>query len=123
VRRSLGMATAAAAAVLGPAGVWLAGLPAWAWGLWIGEALGLGLFIWIRRTVREAFQAEASRPAKKTLGWHSTLRLILTTVVLIAVMKTPGVNLWGVVLGYTLVQVPALLWQARELSRFQRGVS
>lgn len=111
------------AAAAGPAGVYAWGGHAWALGLWIGEALGLGIFIWIRRTVRLAFAAaDPGRPVKKTLLWHSGLRTAVAAAVLIVVIQIPAIQIWGVVLGYTVVQIPALIWQVRMESRRKRGV-
>jgi hypothetical protein len=111
-----------AASVFGPAAVWAAGQPAWAWGLWIGAGLGLAAFFWIRLIVRRAFRRDAAQPATKTLLWHSALRLGLVAGVLFLVIKTPAIQIWGAVLGYTLVQIPAMLWEARTFSRRARGV-
>lgn len=106
-----------AAGAVFPAGAWLAGFPAWALGLWIGEALGLGLFFWIRRSVCLAFEPNASRPARKKLLWHSGLRLGVVAATLFCVIKIPALSLGAVIVGYTLVQIPAMLLEIRGLSR------
>jgi len=106
----------------GPACVYAAGNSAWALGLWIGQALGLGVFIWIRAAVRQAFAADAVRPPLRRLLWHGGLRVGVTAAVLIGVIQTPAIEIWAVILGYTLVQFPALWWQARTLPRNVRGV-
>jgi hypothetical protein len=105
-----------------PAIVWAAGGHDWALGLWVGGALGWGSFLWIRATVHRAFRADAGPPALKTVLWHSSLRLGITAAVLIAVIRFRAGAVWGVVLGYTLMQIPAVLRETQGRSCRHRGV-
>jgi hypothetical protein len=103
-----------AAGVLLPAGWYLAGGRGWPLGLWAGAVLGLGHALWVRHSVTRAFAPESGRPPLGVLLGNSVVRTAVAAVVIVGLIKLPGIPLWGVLLGYTLAQAGAAWWTRRR---------
>jgi hypothetical protein len=97
-----------APAFLGWSGHW-----PWGLGLWLGEALGVGAFLWIRWSVRSALDPGMGTGSKNPWGLlgHSLARLLVLGLVFFWVLKNPAVSIWAVLSGYMLVQLLATVWQ------------
>ncbi len=110
----------ALAGLAGLAALYGLGYASWAFGLALGLVLGAVTFSWIRFSVRRAFASRPDRADGRRLLVHSVLRLALVAAVLVAALRFREIEIWGVVLGYTLVHLPASLWQGRA-ARKERG--
>jgi hypothetical protein len=87
------------------------GYGSWAGGLGLGELLGLGSFFWIRWSVQKALTPDKSGNNPFALLGHSLLRLSALGLVFFIVLKFPALSIWAALIGYTLIQLPAAVWQ------------
>jgi len=90
---------------------YIGGLSTWALGIVLGEILGTVSFVWVGLTVRQSF-SKASINIRRKLLAHSMLRYLLLGSIFFLAIKWPGVEIWAVVIGYTLIQLPAAILRA-----------
>jgi hypothetical protein len=104
-------------------GAYWVGWRGWPLGLAAGVLLGAGQWLWVRYSVTRAFAPASGRPPRASLLWHSVLRLFTLGAVLLLLLKTPGVPIWAVLVGYALAQ-GAAAWLGRRGPRVAgRGVA
>ncbi len=84
----------------------VSGMGPWAVGCMIGEGLGLISFIWIGHTVRRLLAQKNSNPARHLI-MNSLGRYVMMGAAILFSLQWPGGNVWGLVLGYSVVQLPA----------------
>ncbi|MEW6516834.1 MAG: ATP synthase subunit I [candidate division FCPU426 bacterium] len=100
---------------LSPLACWAAREPRWALGLLVGEALGAMSYLWIGLSLRRGLAQDPKR-LRRYWWWHSGIRFALLAVVLFLALKWPAVEIWAVVAGYTLVQLPAAVFRAMAVA-------
>lgn len=110
-----------AVGLLGPGLIWLGGERTWAASLWLGAAVGLASFLWIRLASRRLFAPGAEPHVPKTWWWHSLLRLSLTAGLLFLSVSALGLPAAGVLAGFTVAQLTGAVSQARADSKSLRG--
>jgi hypothetical protein len=94
-----------------PLACWVGQEPRWALGLVFGEALGAVSYLWIGLSLRRGLTQDPGR-LRRNWWWHSLLRYALLAGALYLALIWPAVEIWAVVAGYTLVQLPAAVLRA-----------
>ncbi|NTV53493.1 MAG: hypothetical protein HGA76_10855, partial [Candidatus Firestonebacteria bacterium] len=97
----------------------------WSWGLglWLGAALGAGALFWMRWSVRAALGPSGAAGNPLGLLGHTLARILLIGLVFYWVLKKSALSVWAVLLGYTLFQLAAMLWQRWVLQGRKRGLN
>lgn len=83
----------------------------WALGCLLGETLGLVSYIWIGLSVRRLLTA-TSQGARRPLLIHSLGRYLMMGLALFFSVKQPGISVWAVIIGYSIIQLPAAVIRA-----------
>ncbi len=78
----------------------------WAVGCMIGEGLGVISTIWIGHTVRRLLAKKNVNPSRH-LVMNSLGRYVMMGAAILFSLKWPAGNVWGLVLGYSVIQLPA----------------
>ena len=100
-----------AAGIMLPFAFFLSGMKEWAAGAVVGEILGFINYIWIGLTVKKVL-SKADGRFNRILIMHSLSRYLLMGLAIFVALKTPEINVWGLVLGYTVIQMPAAIIRA-----------
>ena len=87
------------------------GLPAWAAGIFFGELAGLISFVWVGLSVRRAFSSDAPS-VRRSFFFQSLIRYVVLGMLFVLAIQWPAVEIIGVFIGYTLVQLPASIIRA-----------
>jgi ATP synthase I chain len=87
------------------------GMPTWAAGLALGEFAGLISYVWVGLSVRRAFSSGTSN-ARRSFLFQSLVRYIVIGTLFVFAIKWPGVEIIGVVIGYSIIQIPAAILRA-----------
>lgn len=96
-----------------PLSLFAVNMGTWAFGVLLGECFGLISFVWIALTVRRIL-VNPQQKANQALMLHSLGRYLMMGTVLFLAIKWPAVNVWGVVIGYSIIQLPAAIIRALE---------
>jgi hypothetical protein len=87
------------------------GFPAWTWGMVLGECLGAISFSWVSLTVRRVLFKQKAHIYRQLIG-QAFFRYVFIGGVFFLAIKWPAVNIWAVLIGYSLIQLPAAALRA-----------
>lgn len=94
-----------------PVGLYVGGLPRWGNGLLMGELLGGVNFIWVSFVIRRGL-TRAPEKIRRIWLWNNLLRYIFIAALLYLAIRWPAVEIWAMVIGYSLIQIPAAVLHA-----------
>lgn len=94
-----------------PVLLWWRGFPAWALGMLLGQIAGAISFVWVGLTVQRLFVAGTVFHHRKYV-WQAVLRYLVVGGVFLLAVIWPAVDIWAVVVGYTMFQLPAAILRA-----------
>ncbi|MCD4813196.1 ATP synthase subunit I [bacterium] len=94
-----------------PITFFITGLPAWGRGALLGEILGFISYVWVGLSVRR-FLSKGLPEVRRKLFLHTLLRYALIGGVMFLAVKAPAIHIAGVLIGYTIIQMPAAFFRA-----------
>lgn len=94
----------------------LLGKFSWTVGCLIGEVLGLISYVWVGLSVKYLLTLSAER-ANRKLVVHSLGRYLMMGFAIFWATQTPMINVFALVMGYSIIQLPAAIIRSLAYSR------